>query len=69
MFGSSHIPSDVLTQTEIEPRPETFAGVSCRERDFSPSISKFGIILNYEQMKQPMENIQLNQNSLKRNVL
>ena len=32
MSGSSHIPSDVFTQTEIEPRPDTFAGVSCRER-------------------------------------
>ena len=32
MSDSSHIPTDVLTQMEIEPGPETFAGVSCRER-------------------------------------
>ena len=37
-----------------------------RETDFSQSINKFEIILNYEQMKQAMVNRQPYQNSLKR---
>ena len=61
---------DALTHTEIESRPKNFKRVVFRKRKNVRRASRgLGILLNYEQMRQPEDKRQPCQNSVKRNII